>query len=465
MYYPLALFAVMLTAVLPGNKLRFRLPVAFARFAAGPAVVPLAVVILVSAQHAYLAVLLDATYHESPMRDFMARMPVRFISGLAPHTIGETYRTCFALLVLVESFALSVLYCGLEYASRAKLTAVAIGMALAYADAATSKAATSADMYAYVGFMLLGTHAYAPTAAGFAGAYALINVWWHTPMVSAAYGPLWLAIADCAGALGHSLFEKIEVLRLLGVVALLGTAAALTALKIPLRIVALIALNPALIFEFIANVHNDLLAVLLLLVARYATVRGAVRIAIVSAVAAGLVKLPFLLFAALAFVPLPCRTRRLRAYGITLASGLALSCIVGGRPYLAALYRAADEGTAGHAVSALIGASIVVKIVAVGAVALALAGGVFVEACAWTLPALCALLHPWYLSWTLPYSVESHEALRNVAVALPVVMLVADAAIGNGTLIGVIGVALYVWLALSLVRALKARFALRDLRA
>jgi hypothetical protein len=463
-YFALALFAVVVSAVVPGHRLPLAMPAIVRRSLSRSAVVPFAVATLVAAQHAYLALLLDATYHQHPERAFMARMPVRFISGLAANNIAERYRTEFALLVLLETGCLIALYYGLARPTRTSLIIVGAGTLLACADAVTARAASSADMYAYVGFMLLGTHAYAPQGGAFAGDYSLINAWWHTPLVSAPYGPLWLAVADGAGAFGHTLFEKIVVLRSLGALALLGAAGVLAALKIPARTVALVALNPALIFEFVANVHNDLFAVLLLLLARYATGRGAVFGGMVLAAAAGLVKLPFLLFAALAFVPLSSPFRRLRAYGITLALGLTVSWLTGGRPYLAALHRAADEGTAGHALAALLGASTIVKAVAVGSIALALGGG-FVEGCAWTLPALSALVHPWYLCWTLPYAVASEAALRNVAIALPLAMLVTDTALGNGIAIAVVATAAYGSLAVALTRTLAQSSARRASRA
>ena len=464
MYFALALFAVVVSAVVPGHPLPPAIPALVRRVLSKSAVVPFAVATLVAAQHAYLALLLDATYHQHPERAFMARMPVRFISGLAANDIAERYRTEFALLVLLETGCLIALYYGLARPTRTNVAIALAGTLLACADAVTARAASSADMYAYVGFTLLGTHAYAPQGGAFAGEYSLINAWWHTPLVSAPYGPLWLAAAAGAGAFGHTLFAKIVVLRLLGVLALLGTAGVLAALKIPPRIVALVALNPALIFEFIANVHNDLFAVLLLLLARYATGRGAVLGGTILAAAAGLVKLPFLLFAALAFVPLSSPLRRLRAYGITLALGLSVSWFAGGRPYLAALHRAADEGSGGHALAALLGASTIVKAVAVGSIALALGGG-FVEGCAWTLPALSALVHPWYLCWTFPYAVGSQTALRNVAVALPIAMLVTDTALGNGFAATVVATAAYLWLSVALARTLAQSLASRHLRA
>lgn len=463
MYFALALLAVLVSAIAPLHRLPVRIPAKVERILSRSATVPVAVVMLVSAQHAYLVLLWNATYHQHPMRDFMARMPVRFVSSLAADNLAESYRSGFALLVLLEAAALVALYFGLARPTRGNLASVAVGMLLAYADAAFARAGTSADAYAYVGFALLGTHAYAPPSIAFNGQYALINVWWHTPLVSAPYGPLWLAIAEGICALGHTLFEKILALRLLGALTLLGTAGVLSALGVRPRVTALVALNPALIFEFIANVHNDLFGVLLLLLARYAMSRDAPRLAIACAVGAGLIKLPFLLIAALAFTSIPSRPRRLAMFAISLALGVSVSWIVGGRHYVAALHRAADEGTAGHALSTVLGASVALKLVAAGSLGLALWSGIFVEGCAWMMPALSALLHPWYLCWTLPYAVTSEGTLRNAAVALPIAMLLCDGALGHGYLVnGIAGLA-YLWLTLALIRP-AGRFAQRERR-
>ncbi len=102
MYYALALFAVVLSALSPGFRLPIRVPPAVRRALAGPAVVPVAVCVLVAAQGAYLRLLLAATYHQHPERVFMTHMPVRFISGLGAFNIAESYRTGFALLVVFE---------------------------------------------------------------------------------------------------------------------------------------------------------------------------------------------------------------------------------------------------------------------------------------------------------------------------------------------------------------------------
>jgi len=460
-YYALALFAVALTAVVPGHRLPLRMPALLERLLSQPAVVPLAVVTLVAAQHACLVLLLSATYHQHPVFGALVRMPIRFISSRGPHHLGTAYGDGFAALVLIESLALFALYWGLATPTRAKFGCVAFGALLACCDAVVSRAATSADMYAYVGFALLGARAYAPPASAFAGAYSVINTWWHTPLVPAVYGPLWLLLAAGVSACGHTLLAKIVALRILGALTLAGTVGILAALKLPPRVIALVALNPALIFEFVVNVHNDLFGVLLLLGARYATMRGSTWGGIALAAAAGLVKLPFMLFAALAFTPLASPVRRARAWGASLAIALCGSWLAGGSAYLGAVRQTAERLTAGHLGLALTGAPVVLKAATVAALALTVASGTFVEGCAWALPAFGAILYPWYLSWTLPYAAASASSLRNVAIALPVAMLEADGALATGTLLTAITAAACLWFGASLVRALVQRFAVR----
>jgi hypothetical protein len=463
-YYVLALLAVAVSTLAPAYRLPLRLPARVRHALSGGAVTPLAVVVLVTAQAAYLRLLLAATYAQHPLRAFMAQMPVRFISGRVAENLPEAYRNGFALLAIVEACALFALYCGLARPARWKYAVVACGALLALTDATLARAATSADMYSYVGFTLLGLRAYAPPPQMFPGAYALINTWWHTPLVAAPYGPLWLGVSSIVAGFGDTLFAKIVALRLLGAGALFGSVAVLLALRVSPRIVALIALDPALVFEFVGNVHNDLFGVLLLLLARYAAGRGALRLAIVFAVMAGLVKLPFLLFAALAFARVASPLRRVRAYGISLALGTAVSWLVGGRAYLTALTEHVDQSTAGHAASVVVGLPGALKVAAVAIVALALSRSVFREGYAWALPALGALVHPWYLCWTLPYAVEAEATLCRVAIALPVVMVLTDTAIPGGTVVEIVAALGYLWLAVSLVRDTRRRFALRESR-
>ena len=444
-----------LTAVAPGRSLPR--PRALVRALAHPSVAPLAVLTLVLAQHAYLVLLLAATYAQRPLRDVLTAAPVRFIATLAPHHLPAAYGNGFAALVIVETLALVALYHGLAAPTAGKVAGVCCGALLAYADAAASPAATSADMYAYVGFTLLGVHAYAPPATAFPGAYATINAWWHTPLIASPYGPLWLGVSGLVAALAHTLPAKIAALRLLGAVTLAATAAVLAALKVPARVVALVALNPALIFEFVANVHNDLFGVLFLLLARYAALRGATPLAIACAAGAGLVKVPFMLFAALALVPLASPVRRVRAYAATLALALGGSWLAGGPAYYAALLRHAEDSTGGAVALAFSGLSAVLKAATLAAVAAALLGGPFVEGCSWALPAVGALLHPWYVSWALPYAVARTDALRNVALALPFVTLLADGALADGELLALLTGLAYAALALGLALALARR--------
>jgi len=457
-YDAMVLLAIAASALSPARRFTCRLPARLRDALGHPLTLPLALLALCAAQHAYFALMLDASYHQRPDYAFLQRMPVRIINdtGGANH-IAPAYGDRFAGLALLESLALAAIYHALVRPRPWQLALVAIVALGGCAEALVVRAGTNADMYSYVGFTLLGGAAYTPPAVAFAGAFAVINAWWGTPLIPAPYGPVWLHVASAIAGLAPTLYAKIVALRLLGAGALLGVVAGLAALRFPPRSVALVALNPALVLEFVTNVHNDLFAVVLVLGARVAATRGAILPAIALAVLAALVKLPFLLFAALAFVPIVCRRKRVAAYLAATACALAISWLWGGPAYLAALLHHADEHTTGHALALLSEPGALLKIAALAGIAIAFLSDTWFEGIAWALPTVGVTLFPWYLCWSLPYAVASKEMLRNVAIALPLVTFATDKALGNGEVSVLLQVALYGWLTVSCARLMIAR--------
>jgi hypothetical protein len=97
---------------------------------------------------------------------------------------------------------------------------------------------------------------------------------------------------------------------------------------------AVIALNPFVLLPFVVNVHNDVLPVTLIVVGM------ALRSPIVSpalAIAAGLLKLPFILIAVLLCVDEPSRVRRWCRAAVIVAATAAGSALLGGASYLRAV--------------------------------------------------------------------------------------------------------------------------------
>ncbi len=142
---------------------------------------------------------------------------------------------------------------------------------------------TGGDLTAYVG-SAMQHDPYVPSRAPFPAAFASINRIWGTPMVPSTYGPLWNAIAAAAAAPFATLPGKLLAMQLLGAVALLGIVATLLRTKAPPAVVVLVALNPFLWEQYVAEAHNDLLAAAFVVVAaRSATMRTIVLAVVASA--------------------------------------------------------------------------------------------------------------------------------------------------------------------------------------
>ena len=442
MFAAIVLVAIVASALLPERRFGLKLPVRLQKSLEHPAALPLALLVLLTAQHAYLALVVDASYHQVPDLRLLRQMPVRIINDVGGPHIPGSYGDRFACLALIESLTLGVIYCALAKARPWKLALVAIAVVVGGGEALGARAGSSADMYSYIGFTILGKAAYTPPHSPFSGAFEVINAWWGTPIVPAPYGPFWLAVAAHATNFAPTLFAKIFVFRSFGLFTLFSVVAVLAALRVPARIVALIALNPFLTFQFVANVHNDLFATALLLGARLACRRGALLPTIALAVLAALVKLPFLIFAALVFVPIRRLDKRIVSYLATVILALSLSLIYGGSAYFIAILHHVDEHTASGGIASLTGPDVVLKLAAVAGVAVAFLTATWLEGFAWALPAVAAAFFPWYFACSLTYAVASSAMLRNVAIVLPIVGFVTDTALCSGTVFFVLEVAL-----------------------
>jgi hypothetical protein len=343
-------------------------------------------------------------------------------------------------LALAQSYALLGLY-----RSGAKIALVVAGAAL-MALCSFAPVLTNADLYAYVGNGLLGRAAYAPPALGFPGELSAINAFWHVPVPAATYGPLWIAIARSLIALGSTLALKMTAFRVLGVALLAALLALLRAYGIPPRVLAIVALNPALYFEFVLNAHNDLIAVVIVTIAALMAPAWPLVASLLIA-ASALVKIPFVLLGlpVLAVV----RDRALRTVAVVLAILVAgiVSWFASGPVYFRTLLTYASgshlEGAV-HAVAALAG---------LAALAFAVAGRPRLRAAVWLLPMFGAYTAPWYALWSLPYALGARRILVYLAVWLPFVTFLAEPSLTRvWTLAGVLPAVVILSLALPRTR-------------
>lgn len=320
------------------------------------------------------------------------------------------------LLALVQSYALLGLY-----RSRVKVGWLVLGAAL-MALFSFAPVLTSSDLYAYVGNGLLGRGAYAPPNAPFYGEFSAINVWWHVPVPAATYGPLWLTVAHGITTLAPTLALNMTLLRVLGLVSFGALAALLRAYGVPARILATIALNPALYFEFVLNAHNDVLPVAITIAAAILAPAWPV-VASLLIVAAALVKAPFVLLGLPVLARVRATSERAVAVAVAVAVSAAASWFAGGAAYARALMQYTSASGLANAVHAI------AAIAALVVLATAIAGTRRPRTAVWLLPMFGVYTAPWYALWSVPYALASRRVLTYLAIWLPFVSFLTEPAL------------------------------------
>jgi hypothetical protein len=277
----------------------------------------------------------------------------------------------------------------------------------------------NADVYAYVGNGLLGTTAYAPPHAAFPGDLALVNARWGTPVPAATYGPLWLAIARLVVSLAPALAGKLLAFRALSLALFVALVALLRACGLPPRILAIAALNPGLLLQFVVDAHNDVLPIVLT-VAAAALVRRLPFAACGLIVVAALVKLPYALAGLPVLAAIYPASRRYAAAALVIAASAALSWFAGGAAYARALI---GYASASHLAGLLHG---VAALAALAAIATAVAGMRRLRAAVWLMPMLGAYAASWYAIWSLPYALQRRRIAVYLFVWFPLVSVLAE---------------------------------------
>jgi hypothetical protein len=280
---------------------------------------------------------------------------------------------------------------------------------------------TSFDLYGYVHNALLGRAAWLPYHVPFQGEYAAIDRWFGvidarngTPS-SALYGPLWFPIVQSVMLPMPTLLAKILAYRVFSAGAFVALIVLLRALGLPQRLVAAAALNPALAFAFVANAHNDLLAIAVVAGAAVA-VRRSFALAGLLLVVAASIKLPYAVLGLPVIACIEPIGRRIAGAAIVVAASAALSWLGGGSAYVQSLSRwsGSSANSAWHLVPLL---------AALALVAAALFGFRRLKTAVWTIPVIGAFrqafVPPWYLVFGLPYALGRHNVLRYLLISYP----------------------------------------------
>ena len=359
-----------------------------------------------------IATLFYAAVHQDVAPGPTGMLPVPLNGGVSLN--GNAITATFLACGMLQSFALWSL-------SRSTIAPrwIAAGAIALAALSICAPAMISADAYAYVSDALLGLQAYAPPAVAYAGDLSPIARWWSTPMPATPYGPLWIAAAWGATSAFPTLLGKVIALRVLGAACIAAIVVILRASGLPVRIVALAALNPALYLQFVASAHNDALGIALVLAGGlYVRSRPVVAVALVAA--GGLVKLPFVIFAAPLFARAGSLGVRIAFLAAAAVIAAAVSLAAGG----AAFVRAQTPHVASTGVAAI--TTILVVLAAFAALATALAGRRRLRSAVWLMPLVSAYTCAWYLLWALPYAVARRRIAAYLLIAYPLVSVLLE---------------------------------------
>jgi hypothetical protein len=363
-----------------------------------------------------LGVIRYAALNQPGMPDWRLTMPIPVIDDRGmPIANGDAVTGIMLVLAALQAYALLALYRA-QSISR-KLLWIGCGVLLALSLCAP--ALMSFDMYGYVRAAVLGISSYTPADVPFSGDYHVLNLWFDGPTYT-LYGPLWIAMAQAVTIAAPTFLLKALSFRVLGVLLYVAFLAGLRACGLKPRMLAIAALNPGLMLEYVANAHNDFIAIVVLVFAA-ALVRARPLVGLGLIAVAGLVKLPYAIFG----LPLLSRMRplwmRYAGAAAMLAAVVAISWIGGGAAYFSTLI-----GHVGARPEDIVHR--VAGIAALLAVFLALIGGRRYRTTAWVMPQIAAAVFAWYLVWGLPYALARHRTLSYLLVSFPLIVMLMESA-------------------------------------
>jgi len=260
---------------------------------------------------------------------------------------------------------------------------------------------------------------FTPVETGFANLYEVIR----KLRFASPYGPLWEVFDRGVLAHTHTVGEAIFTVKLANAAALLATFAVLLLVRLPFRLAALFFMNPALYDNYIVQAHNDLFAILPILVALLLVRRGAFTAAALLASLAGLVKISLVVIALATIASVGDLRKRLISATLIVAVLILGSVLIGGTPYLHALVFVGKSQANGSGSRILNDLRLILQLLMIAAGCLALLDAILwkrlVRSAVWTLPAFSGLLHAWYFPWTIPFAIRFQATAAALAISLP----------------------------------------------
>ncbi len=370
----------------------------------------------------YIVEYMGAHQNPQPVPAWFSNLPLAYVLQFPPYHIAwnSSLLTLLDAIAVLQCAVLAGLYfalrrvpglpsglCGIVLAGALVLAAIGLGAHTMSGD----------DLYLYIGLASVGPSAYHPDAVPLTGIDAVVNAMWGVPIHPSPYGPLWIALSKLAISGAHSLLAQLMALRWVQILALVACAGALVSLKRTLLLPALLILNPVVYDFYVVDGHNDLTGVAFVLAA--AACRKRLWLAVPLAAAAGLIKLPFILSAMLAFVAEPTLLRRALPAAGSAALALVLSLLLVGPDYEWAL-RQGYLIYGGAIPIEMRVLQVLVGAVAIFAVALALALRRYFAGASWSFLAFGHFAFPWYLAWGVPYAVLSEPPVLVFFITWPI---------------------------------------------
>jgi hypothetical protein len=376
------------------------------------------------ASFSYEMHLIDAAYVLVPRPDWQNRLPVHFftIGPLFDIYSKPTLATKVEILSILQSLMLAMFYVSLRGARITRTIVVTVMLGAAAMGFASLQAIVAGpDIFSYIG-LGLSQSPYDPGRVPLPHADMLIANVWGYPLLPSPYGPVWNLIAHVVASSFVSLPAQALAFRVLGIVGICVSAAMLYRISGPL-VAFVFALNPPLWQMYVAEAHNDIVAISLVLIA-IACRRRAI-LAIVFVALAGAVKLPFLIIGVVATSHDPQFRTRLWRSTLGVGAGVSLSLALGGIAYVHAMRRIAMIYT--HQLPLYVNLlHVALGIVAIGALAAVVISRRYVWGAPWSFVAFAQFTSWQYLGWGIPYAILDKTKGAVYLISLPLAWYVLN---------------------------------------
>lgn len=282
--------------------------------------------------------------------------------------------------------------------------AVGCAAAVMAAIALSAHGLLSDDVYAYIGYGSRGTEAYIRRKDALPSSLSGIYPLWGNPLTPCAYGPAWLIPATWLMHGVATLSDGLIRFRIAGLVSVSVLIAGLRRLGSRPSVILTAALNPFLWQQYVADAHNDLWPIALIVVALSQSSRPLIAIALAGI--AGAVKIPFIVIGCL--VGSRNDSTRVRIF-IALGSALVGTLLSGALGF--SHYFNAIEITARRDNDSSLGAF---RLIALAACGLTMLWAVLGRRCAWGsgfgFQSIGFAILPWYAIWGFAAAIMSADA-------------------------------------------------------